>query len=147
MTVFGVAKRLLDESFEFPPEIEPEATGYYTKVMEHSATEFYPGDDFTLYEPRGHYAGDDDLERYFRALKWLSRRIYRIEDKSYPEESDVELGAAAYLAVAEEQGEKGAKRSMHFAVEAEKIHAAMYADAKKAAEAAKAAYRGDAGIG
>jgi rubrerythrin len=41
---------------------------------------------------------------------------------------------AAYLAVAELQGEKGAKRSMTYAIEAEKIHAEMYGDAKKTAE-------------
>ena len=42
---------------------------------------------------------------------------------------------AAYLAVADEQSEKGAKRSMTYAIEAEKIHADMYGDAKAAAEA------------
>lgn len=42
---------------------------------------------------------------------------------------------AAYLTVAERQDEKGAKRSMTYAIEAEKIHARMYGDAKKAAEA------------
>jgi rubrerythrin len=42
---------------------------------------------------------------------------------------------AAYLDVAELQQEKGAKRSMTYAIEAEKIHSDMYRDAKKAAEA------------
>ena len=42
---------------------------------------------------------------------------------------------AAFLAVAELQNERGAKRSMRYAVEAEKIHAEMYGDAKTAAEA------------
>ena len=42
---------------------------------------------------------------------------------------------AAYLAVAEEQEEKGAERSMTYAIEAEKIHADMYGDAKATAEA------------
>ncbi|GAB4403337.1 MAG: rubrerythrin family protein [Anaerolineales bacterium] len=36
----------------------------------------------------------------------------------------------AYLAVAREQGEKPAERSMHWALEAEKIHQAMYGEAK-----------------
>ncbi len=44
---------------------------------------------------------------------------------------------AAYLAVAEEQNEPGAKRSMTYAIEAEKIHANMFADAKEAVEAEK----------
>jgi rubrerythrin len=51
------------------------------------------------------------------------------------ENFEVDEMYAAYLAVAELQGEKGAKRSMTYAMEAEKIHANMYADAKRAAEA------------
>lgn len=43
----------------------------------------------------------------------------------------------AYDAVAKLQGEKDAERSIHFAIEAEKIHADMYRKAKKAAEAGK----------
>lgn len=43
----------------------------------------------------------------------------------------------AFLAVAEVQEEKGARRSMHYAVEAEKIHAAMYQEARHAVEAGK----------
>jgi len=50
---------------------------------------------------------------------------------------EVEEMYAAYLAVAELQGEKGAKRSMTYAIEAEKVHADMYVDAKQAAEAGK----------
>lgn len=39
----------------------------------------------------------------------------------------------AYHAVAELQGEKGAMRSTHYALEAERIHAAMYTKAREAA--------------
>ncbi len=95
---FSVAYRLLDESFEPPDYVEPEASEYLQKVLDHATTEFYPGDDYTQYEPRGHYAGDQDLERYFRTVKWLSRRIFRIEDRLYPGDADVELTAAALLA-------------------------------------------------
>ncbi len=96
--VFAVAARLLDDSFVLPDAVEPEASQYVQKVLDHTITEFYPGDDYTQYEPRGHYAGDERLERYFRAVKWLSRRIFRIEDYFYPADADVELTAAALLA-------------------------------------------------
>jgi len=43
----------------------------------------------------------------------------------------------AYHAVAELQGEKGAIRSTHYALEAEKVHAAMYANARESALAEK----------
>jgi len=68
------------------------------KVLDHNLTEFYPGDDYTQYKPRGHYSGDEGLERYFRTVKWLSRRILRIEDRYHPDDADVELTAAALLA-------------------------------------------------
>lgn len=41
----------------------------------------------------------------------------------------------AYMAIARAQGEKAAIKSIHYAVEAEKIHAAMYTAAKKAVDA------------
>jgi len=44
---------------------------------------------------------------------------------------------AAYLAVADTQQEKGAHRSMTYAMEAEKIHAEMYSDARETAESGK----------
>jgi hypothetical protein len=96
--VFAVAARLLDDSFVPPAYVEPDASQYVQKVLDHAAAEFYPGDDYTQYKPRGHYAGDERLERYFRAVKWLSRRIFRIEDHFYPDDADIELTAAALLA-------------------------------------------------
>ena len=33
--------------------------------------------DFSQFKPRGHYEGDQDLERYFRALMWLGRIDFR----------------------------------------------------------------------
>lgn len=35
----------------------------------------YPEEDYTQYLPRGVYAEDAELARYFRAMKWLSRGI------------------------------------------------------------------------
>lgn len=43
----------------------------------------------------------------------------------------------AYMAVAKLQEEKGAERSMYYAISAEKIHAAMYQEAKQAVDAGK----------
>ncbi|MCU0241613.1 MAG: rubrerythrin family protein [Vicinamibacteria bacterium] len=43
----------------------------------------------------------------------------------------------AYKAVAELQGEKAALRSMNWALEAEKVHAALYAAAKKEVDAGR----------
>ena len=88
---FTVACKLLNETYPVPDYAEENVTEYVQKIMSHSVTEFYPGDDYTQYEPRGHYEGDPALERYFRCTKWLGRRIFRIEDYKYPEDSHIEI--------------------------------------------------------
>lgn len=35
-------------------------------------------EDFSQYEPRGHYAADEQLQGYFRAMMWLGRIDFRI---------------------------------------------------------------------
>ncbi len=37
-------------------------------------------EDFSQYRPRGHYAGDDALERYFRGMMWISRITFLAND-------------------------------------------------------------------
>ncbi len=38
-------------------------------------------EDYALYRPRGFYAGDVNLEAYFRAVTWLGRRGFRVVDR------------------------------------------------------------------
>nr|QNO54849.1 hypothetical protein PAHOCELH_00010 [Methanosarcinales archaeon ANME-1 ERB7] len=94
---FTVACKLLNDSYPVPSCAEENVTEYVQKILNHSAAEFYPGDDYTQYEPRGHYEGDHTLENYFRCMKWLSRRIFRIEDYKYPEDSHIEMIQAVMI--------------------------------------------------
>jgi len=94
---FTVACVLLNDSSAVPSYVYTNVTDYVDKILDHSVTEFYPGDDYTQYEPRGHYEGNKCLERYFRCMKWLGRRIFRIEDYKYPEESHIELIQAVLI--------------------------------------------------
>ena len=84
-------------SFTIPDYAAENVTEYVQKIINHSVVESYPGDDYTQYEPRGHYEGDPALENYFRCMKWLSRRIFRIEDYKYPEDSHIELIQAVMI--------------------------------------------------
>jgi rubrerythrin len=52
----------------------------------------------------------------------------------------------AYKAITELQNEKKAVKSMHYALEAEKIHAALYSEAKDAVKASKDLEIGDVNI-
>jgi rubrerythrin len=72
---------------------------------------------------------------HLRELGQVGDTVSNLEAAIAGESFEVDEMYAAYLAVAEEQGERGAKRSMTYALEAEKIHADMYGDAKAAAEA------------
>ncbi|MGB2770501.1 MAG: rubrerythrin family protein [Candidatus Zixiibacteriota bacterium] len=56
-----------------------------------------------------------------------------IEAETY----EVEEMYPAFLAIAKLQGQKGAEQSMHFALEAEKIHAELYKNAKSEVDEGK----------
>jgi hypothetical protein len=40
------------------------------------------GDDYGAYKPVGHYAGDPELEAYFRGMTWFGRVNFILEDES-----------------------------------------------------------------
>jgi len=83
------------------------------------------------------YAEQVHATNHLRELGGVGDTVANLEAAIAGETFEVEEMYAAYLAVAELQGEKGAQRSMTYAIEAEKIHADMYGDAKQAAEAGK----------
>jgi hypothetical protein len=71
LVVFSVARKLLEPDFVAPSAVVSDVLSYTRKITEHTTVERYPGDDYTQYAPRGHYAGDPQLERYFQCMKWL----------------------------------------------------------------------------
>jgi len=81
------------------------------------------------------YAEQVHATNHLKVLGGIGDTVENLEAAIAGETFEVDEMYAAYLAVAELQGEKGAKRSMTYAIEAEKIHADMYGDAKVAAEA------------
>ncbi len=62
------------------------------------------------------------------------------------ENFEIEQMYPAYIAVAKEQNEKGGLLSFHYAVEAEKIHSAMFTAAKEAVDSGKDMELGDVQI-
>ena len=81
------------------------------------------------------YAEQVHAINHFKELGGVGDTVANLQAAIDGETFEVEEMYSAYLDVAELQAEKGAKRSMTYAIEAEKIHAEMYGDAKKAAEA------------
>lgn len=93
--------------------------------------------------------GKPNIARLFRAIAYAERVHATNHLRELPgingtpenlgeaiagEAFEVEEMYPAYLTVAELQGEAGAKRAIHYALEAEKIHARMYVKAQEAAE-------------
>ncbi len=96
---FGVGTKLLSLSPSIPVEINESITSILQKIANHTLIEYFPGEDYTQYEIRGHYEGDSKLEKYFKALKWVGRRIFRISDVYDPENATMELRQAVLFSL------------------------------------------------
>jgi len=81
------------------------------------------------------YAEQVHAMNHLKELGGIGDTVSNLQAAIDGESFEVDEMYAAYLEIAELQDERGAKRSMRYAVEAEKIHVDMYGDAKTAAEA------------
>ena len=80
------------------------------------------------------YAEQVHATNHYRELSMIKGTSENLQVAIDGETFEVEEMYVVYNRVAEFQGEKGAVRSTHYALEAEKIHAKMYADAKSKAD-------------
>jgi rubrerythrin len=80
------------------------------------------------------YAEQVHATNHFKALGMLGKSPENLGSAIEGETFEVEEMYPAYRAVAELQGEKDALRSIRYALEAEKIHAELYSEARKLAE-------------
>ncbi len=79
------------------------------------------------------YAEQVHAANHLRELRGIADTPGNLAEAIAGETFEVEEMYPAYNAVADLQEEKGATRSIHYALEAEKIHAEMYRKAKEAA--------------
>ena len=80
---------------------------------------------------------------HWRALSMIKQSKDNLQGAIDGETYEVEEMYPSFKAVADLQKEKAASLSMHYALEAEKIHAEMYKKAKEAVETGKDAEVGD----
>jgi rubrerythrin len=83
------------------------------------------------------FAEEVHATNHYRELGMIQGAAENLQECINGETYEVEEMYPAYNRVAESQGEQGAARSTHYALEAEKIHAVMYAEAKKPASQGK----------
>ena len=72
---------------------------------------------------------------HLRELGSIGKTAANLDSAIAGENFEVDEMYAAYLEVADAQGEQGAHRSMTYAIEAEKLHAVLYGQAKSAVTA------------
>lgn len=81
------------------------------------------------------YAEQVHASNHLRELEMVKGSVDNLQAAIDGENFEVDEMYPAYDAVAKLQEEKGAQRSIRYALEAEKIHAGLYAQAKAAAAA------------
>jgi rubrerythrin len=80
------------------------------------------------------YAEQVHATSHFRTLKGVGKTAENLEAAIGGETYEVDEMYPVFIAVAKEQQEKAAVRSNEWAMEAEKVHAALYGRAKSAVE-------------
>ena len=83
---FAVAGSLLDEDVDIP-KAAAETVEAELDLIDNGAVSVSPllGDfeDYSQYKPRGYYAGDEELEKYFRCMMWYGRRGFEQREEEH----------------------------------------------------------------
>jgi len=83
------------------------------------------------------FAEQVHASNHLKALEGIQGTAANLSSAIGGETFEVDQMYPAYMAAAEKQGEQKALRSMRWAVEAEKVHAKLYGDARQAVESGK----------
>lgn len=78
-TYFQTASALLDGTTSRDAAVQS-FVDLATQANRYTETELFGSKrtiDFSLFKPRGHYAGHEPLEKYFRAMSWLAQLDFR----------------------------------------------------------------------
>ena len=94
LAFFAVAGKLLDPQARVPASVRELVNQELALIEAHQGFSASPifgyDEDYSQYVPRGHYTRNETFERYFRAMMWLGRMMFRLR----PGESSalVEMG-------------------------------------------------------
>lgn len=102
LAYLSVAAKLLDPEFKVPDEVRELVEAEVKLITEARSPEarspiFEYTEDYTQYKPRGHYTTSEKLRRYFKAMMWLGRMRFELEDRRRPELADLQTAQALLL--------------------------------------------------
>ena len=82
---FCVAGKLLDETFAVPQEVQDMVSKELELIKDHQGFSESPifgyKEDYSQYVPRGHYTRSESLEKYFKAMMWYGRIMFRLKSE------------------------------------------------------------------
>ncbi|MBU7046257.1 MAG: DUF3160 domain-containing protein [Theionarchaea archaeon] len=85
MAYFCVAGKLLDNTFAVPSEVEELVNQELSLIEAHKGFAVSPifgyKEDYSQYVPRGHYTRSETLKKYFRAMMWYGRIMFRLKSE------------------------------------------------------------------
>ena len=94
MAYLSVAASLLDKNFEPLPVVAKLVKAELKSIAEHKAIRqseiFDYKEDYSQYQPRGHYTRNEKFARYFKAMMWFGRIGFYL--KPGDTRADIELG-------------------------------------------------------
>jgi hypothetical protein len=86
---FAVASVLLDPSVAVPSEVQGLVQAELSLIEAHGGFAESPifgyEEDYSQYVPRGHYTRNETFERYFKAMMWYGRVMFRLKPGDKPE--------------------------------------------------------------
>jgi hypothetical protein len=87
---FTVASILLDPGLTVPSEVQDLVQAELALIEAHQGFADSPifgyKEDYSQYVPRGHYTRNETFERYFKAMMWYGRMMFRLKPGDKPEE-------------------------------------------------------------
>jgi hypothetical protein len=94
---FCVAAKLLDDTVAVPLEVQGLVAQELALIEAHKEFEYSPifgyKEDYSQYVPRGHYTRSESLQKYFKAMMWYGRIMFRLK-------SEEETKQALYIVAA-----------------------------------------------
>jgi hypothetical protein len=89
LAFFSVASVLLDPSIQIAAEVADDVNAELDLITAHQGFAESPifgyKEDYSQYVPRGHYTRNETFERYFKAMMWYGRMMFRLKPGDSPE--------------------------------------------------------------
>jgi len=119
LAFFSVASVLLDPSTPIAGDVAEDVNAELDLIGAHQGFAESPifgyKEDYSQYVPRGHYTRNETFERYFRAMMWYGRMMFRLKPGDSPEAIEagrMETRQAILIVAALQNAQVGAESAL-----------------------------------